>query len=586
MSSVVRVVKTDLNGDKRRFTCATDSFAGLVRQISGTYTIPPQELAISYVDDEGDTITVANDADLAMAWELLGGKPLLKLSVQRCAAASQPEPSAVPEPAAAQGTSSNPSPEPAQPAGFADVAQGVPCEVLQMMRSLAPLLRSEMEKLPTKLEQMGKVINAMAERAEAESRPHVCRARNTAAAAATAAATSAADTAHQASEHAQAAAKQALEVAEARLEQATAMATAAADFLPPAYREAVNRGLEAATADANAVARDFLPPAYRAAVDAAAGRAPADTSRNCAAPKAERSGTTEEQQCKQKLAAKFGVEVATIALPSLTLPELQIVANNAESLPQLQVIEAAMKARCHLGIWCDSTGAKPIRGTRYTKPGAAGDTYDLCEAAWKALSPSEQKDFTVVERPDVYVLLRTSRSVIEPVADPAEPSTVDVDETPSQADLDAAWAAKARALRAQGIDASPPQPPVPAPETTVSAEQQTELLVSVDSIDSPQDPRVANEQEAEVPEQVVMASPLPASVAVENFDQFPADDACANEADESAEIDPLIHVPEIYRSQVGRLIEMGYSQSVAQLTELVAANDGDLHATVVAMLGQ
>merc|ERR1719473_352460 len=190
-----------------------------------------------------------------------------------------------------------------------------------MMRSLAPLLRSEMEKLPTKLEQMGRAINAVAERAEAESRPRVCRARNTAAAAATAAATSTADTAHQASEHAQAAAKQALEVAEAHLEQATAMATAAADFLPPAYREAVNRGLQAAAADANAVARDFLPPAYRAAVDAAAGRAPADTSRNCAAPEAERSGTTEEQQYKERLAAKFGVEVSTIALPSLTLPE-------------------------------------------------------------------------------------------------------------------------------------------------------------------------------------------------------------------------------------------------------------------------
>eukprot|EP01052_Picozoa_sp_SAG31_P032811 SAG31_NODE_3636_length_4035_cov_2.230691_5_plen_485_part_00 len=248
------------------------------------------------------------------------------------------------------------------------------------------------------------------------------------------------------------------------------------------------------------------------------------------------------------------------------LPELRIVADSAESLPQLHVIEAAMKARCHLGIWCDSTGAKPIRGTRYTKPGAAGDSYDLCEAAWKALSLAEQKDFTVVERPDVNILLRTSRTVIEPLAPAAEPSTVDVDEASSHADLDAAWAAKARALRAQGITASPPHRPVPTP----AAEEQTELLVSVASMDSPQDPQGANEQESEVPEQaaeqVVMASPVPAGVAVENFD--------------------LNHVPEVYRSQVERLIEMGYSQSVEQLTELVASNGGDLHATVMAMLGQ
>ena len=81
-------------------------------------------------------------------------------------------------------------------------------------------------------------------------------------------------------------------------------------------------------------------------------------------------------------------------VPSNNLPA-RLVAGSAAGYDQLGVIEAAMKARCHLGIWCDVTGARPIRGTRYTRPGA-GDSYDLCEAAWRALGEEETQAINAV----------------------------------------------------------------------------------------------------------------------------------------------------------------------------------------------
>merc|ERR1712023_271071 len=51
-------------------------------------------------------------------------------------------------------------------------------------------------------------------------------------------------------------------------------------------------------------------------------------------------------------------------------------------------------------------------------------------------------------------------------------------------------------------------------------------------------------------------------------------------------VDPLDRVPDAYRVQVERLIEMGYTQTIDELTQLVAANEGNLHATVMNILGQ
>ena len=73
---------------------------------------------------------------------------------------------------------------------------------------------------------------------------------------------------------------------------------------------------------------------------------------------------------------------------------------------QRAIVEAAKAAKQHLGIWCDVTGASPIVGTRYTKQ-LRNDTYDLCEDAFKTLSPEEQAGFVAVEVPDVKLLVKT-----------------------------------------------------------------------------------------------------------------------------------------------------------------------------------
>eukprot|EP01051_Picozoa_sp_SAG22_P000631 SAG22_NODE_18_length_32591_cov_38.043549_18_plen_183_part_00 len=84
MPSTVRVVKADLGGDLRRVPCDSPSFGALMGKLAEAYGYPAGQLLARYVDDESDLVTVGNDADLAMVWQVLGeGKSLLKLSLTK-----------------------------------------------------------------------------------------------------------------------------------------------------------------------------------------------------------------------------------------------------------------------------------------------------------------------------------------------------------------------------------------------------------------------------------------------------------------------------------------------------------------------
>ena len=78
MPSVLRVVKADYNGDKRRFAVPDGAFETLNGKLSSSYKL--DAFALKYLDDEGDLITISNDEDLALAWDLSGS--LLKVFVQ------------------------------------------------------------------------------------------------------------------------------------------------------------------------------------------------------------------------------------------------------------------------------------------------------------------------------------------------------------------------------------------------------------------------------------------------------------------------------------------------------------------------
>merc|ERR1711988_194138 len=105
-------------------------------------------------------------------------------------------------------------------------------------------------------------------------------------------------------------------------------------------------------------------------------------------------------------------------------------------------------------------------------------------------------------------------------------------------------------------------------------EHEQELLVSVSSEleETESAPTVDG-----TPVAAVVASPVstaPATAPVENED--------------CSESDAVCRVPEAYRVQVGKLLEMGYGEdfTIDRLIELVAANNGDLRATIFALLEQ
>merc|ERR1711988_1714113 len=128
-------------------------------------------------------------------------------------------------------------------------------------------------------------------------------------------------------------------------------------------------------------------------------------------------------------------------------------------------------------------------------------------------------------------------------------------------------------------------------ELLVDVSSEQPLLVGVDDVSSENESfRSASSQDSPL----VIASPVPPpftpTAAVENHDVFPVDGAvdASDDAEMCSEEDPLLRVPEEYRTQVGKLLEMGYAPdfSVDQLAELVAANGGDLRATIFAILEQ
>jgi hypothetical protein len=79
---------------------------------------------------------------------------------------------------------------------------------------------------------------------------------------------------------------------------------------------------------------------------------------------------------------------------------------------QIAEIQHAIKTKTHLGIWCDASGLSPIVGTRYTKQ-AGADTYDVCEAVFMKLNPDEQAEYTAVEIPDMKIMVKHLQATAE-----------------------------------------------------------------------------------------------------------------------------------------------------------------------------
>ena len=618
----IRVVKAELNGDKRRVACDSTSFATLLQKLGEAYGVAPAGITVKYLDDEDDMISIVNDADLAMAWELGGGNPLLKLALDVAGAAATPA-AATPSPAAPQSAGAPAGAAPDLPDLLSGLLSGLmaggagpggPGEVPAAFKKLMEGLPAKLEQLPAKLEQMSRqmaeVVEGMAEQAADQARPHVApfaphveRAGQQASDAASAAAQKASETATAASAAATVASERAQVAAAQAIQEASAAASMAADFLPPEYRLAVNTAMAAASAEI-AAGSEFLPPAYREAVNRALGQnQPADA----AEPEPAALPTAEE--CHAALAAKFGEDVST---SSLTIEELRAVTESAETASQLHVIEAAMKARCHLGIWCDKTGAKPIRGTRYSRA-AGADTYDLCEAAWKSLDEGERATFRAIERPELAMLLRTSRAVIdtepaaaEPAAEPVAAAAAAAEEAvpepacskPVELAVASAGGMVGRADEAAGVFAERRAAAEAAAVVVVQdelADAAAELLVSVSSDESFADVSAAEVVEG-TPVTLAAAAPyvphaendagmaaymsslLPAPV--EHHDVFPVDTPPP-----AAASSPLGAVPEAYQEQVARLLEMGY-EDVDRLAALVAHHEGDIRATIMAILEQ
>jgi len=109
-------------------------------------------------------------------------------------------------------------------------------------------------------------------------------------------------------------------------------------------------------------------------------------------------------------------------------PEQQASVSTAGLTPaQLEAVCTAVAAQQHLGIVCDATQQQPIVGVRYTKPGN-GDTYDLCQAAFDALSPEKQEQFEAVPTPDINILIRAvsaTQEAVPPMACEPEPESED-----------------------------------------------------------------------------------------------------------------------------------------------------------------
>lgn len=64
------VIKSDFNGDIRRFTldeASYDDFEHVERTIQGLYRLPDKTLSISYVDDEGDVVLIQSADELKQA---------------------------------------------------------------------------------------------------------------------------------------------------------------------------------------------------------------------------------------------------------------------------------------------------------------------------------------------------------------------------------------------------------------------------------------------------------------------------------------------------------------------------------------
>jgi len=90
------VIKTNLEGDLRRFTLHPNevNFANLQQILAKLYTIHISQFKISYLDDQGDSVTLSNDEELNHAIQQVNRfhQPALRLFLQMpSAAANNPE---------------------------------------------------------------------------------------------------------------------------------------------------------------------------------------------------------------------------------------------------------------------------------------------------------------------------------------------------------------------------------------------------------------------------------------------------------------------------------------------------------------
>ena len=79
--SSTHIVKADFGGDKRRIPCDSCSCADLLQKLGAAYQVSADQIMARYLDEDRDLITIASDVDLAMAWEAMAGKSLLRVEV-------------------------------------------------------------------------------------------------------------------------------------------------------------------------------------------------------------------------------------------------------------------------------------------------------------------------------------------------------------------------------------------------------------------------------------------------------------------------------------------------------------------------
>ena len=76
------IVKTELKGDIRKLKIKETKFLWLKKRVSNSYNLGESNFKMTYLDEEGDAITIGNQQDLLLATETITSGKLLKIQVK------------------------------------------------------------------------------------------------------------------------------------------------------------------------------------------------------------------------------------------------------------------------------------------------------------------------------------------------------------------------------------------------------------------------------------------------------------------------------------------------------------------------